>query len=254
VFYTPDPVVSFIVRSVDYLLRTEFDCPDGLADTGTMTWKGKPVPKVQVLDPATGTGTFLKYAIEQIYETFTRKCDKQGMSPTEIRKLWNAYVPKHLLPRLYGFELMIPPYAVAHMKLGLALRETEYNFASDERLRVYLTNTLQPTHEIPCTDSLSLAHEAEEANKIKSDVPVTVVIGNPPYSYESANNSPWISNVIRRYYQVHGRPLDERNPKGLQDDYVKFIRYAQWKIDQTGSGILAFITNHSHRPPAKLVA
>lgn len=253
VFYTPDPVVSFIVRSVDYLLRTEFDCPDGLADTGTMTWKGKTVPKVQVLDPATGTGTFLKYTIEQIYETFTRKCVKQGMSTTQIRKAWNAYVPKHLLPRLYGFELMMAPYAVAHMKLGLALRETEYNFASDERLRVYLTNALQPAHEIPRTDSLSLAHEAEEANKVKTDVPVTVVIGNPPYSGHSANASKnadgtlnFIGTLLNDYYKVDGKPLGERNPKWLQDDYVKFIRFGQWRIDETGEGILAFITNHGY--------
>ena len=244
VFYTPDPVVSFIVRSVDYLLRTEFDCPDGLADTSTIKWKSKTAPKVILLDPAVGTGTFEKYVIELVYETFTRK--HLGLGPRGIQKAWNEYVPKHLLPRLYGFELMMAPYAVAHMKLGLMLLETGYNFESGERLRIYLTNALQPAHEVPRVDTAFLAHEAEEANKVKTDMPVTVVIGNPPYSGHSANKGEWIGNLLRSYYKVDGKPLGEKNPKWLQDDYVKFIRYAQWRIEETGAGILAFITNHGY--------
>lgn len=242
VFYTPDPVVSFIVRSVDYLLRTEFDCPDGLADTGSMTWKGKTVPKIQVLDPALGTGTFLKYVIEQVYDTFTNRSVKEGLSPSEIRKRWNDYVPKHLLPRVYGFELMMAPYAVAHMKLGLALRETEYNFASTERLRVYLTNSLQPAHEIPRTESPSLAHEAEEANRVKMDVPINVVIGNPPYSnFGMLNKGQWILALLDDYK----KGLNEKKIN-LDDDFIKFMRLAQWRIDATGQGILAFITNNTY--------
>ncbi|MBN1886479.1 MAG: N-6 DNA methylase [Thermoflexales bacterium] len=246
VFYTPDSVVSFIVRSVDYLLRTEFGCPDGLADTGEMAWKGQMVPKVQILDPATGTGTFLNHVIEQIYDTFTRNAEKAGLRPMEIALAWNEYVARHLLPRLYGFELMMAPYAVAHMKLGLALQQTGYDFGSDERLRVYLTNTLQPAHEVPRVDTPSLAHEAEEANRVKTEVPVTVIIGNPPYSGHSANKGEWIGSLVRSYYQVDGASLGERNPKWLQDDYVKFIRFAQWRIEQAGAGIVAMITNHGY--------
>ncbi len=246
VFYTPDPVVSFIVRSVDYLLRTEFGCKDGfatpLSDEGF---------NVQVLDPATGTGTFLKYVIEQIYNTFTQK--HKHKSAAERKRLWNEYVPKHLLPRLYGFELMMAPYAVAHMKLGLELKKTEYDFASDERLRVYLTNALQSVDEIPRVDTAFLAHEAEEANTVKTNVPITVVIGNPPYSGHSANASKnadgtpnFIGRLLRDYYFVDGQPLGEKNPKWLQDDYVKFLRWAQWRIEQTGAGIVAMITNHGY--------
>ena len=247
VFYTPDPVVSFIVRSVDHLLRSEFGYEDGLADTGTMEWQGKRVPRVQILDPAVGTGTFLKHVIEIIYETFVNKAIKAGKSKPEWQKEWNEdYVPRHLLPRLYGFELMMAPYAVAHMKLGLALKETGYDFASDERLRVYLTNTLQPAEEIPLTDTSSVAQEAREANAAKLDEPITVIIGNPPYSGHSANKGDWIRNLVRSYYQVDGHPLGERNPKWLQDDYVKFLRYGQWCIERTGQGILAMITNHGY--------
>lgn len=255
VFYTPDPVVSFIVRSVDHLLRAEFDCPDGLADTGTMEWEGRTVPKVQVLDPATGTGTFLKYVIEQIYETFQEK--HRRLSVAERRHKWNEYVPKHLLPRLYGFELMMAPYAVAHMKLGLTLKHTEYDFASDERLRVYLTNALQPAHEIPRTESPSLAHEAEEANAVKTETPIRVVVGNPPYSGHSVNNGEWITNLLKgkdtrtgettgNYFEVDGRPLGEVQVKWLHDDYVKFVRFAQWCIENAGGGILAMITNNGY--------
>jgi predicted helicase len=166
VFYTPDAVVSFIVRSVDHILRTEFDCPDGLADTGTMGWKGQEVPKVQILDPATGTGTFLQYAIQVIWDTFYQKHKK--LSASERKEKWNRYVSEHLLPRLHGFELMMAPYTIAHMKLGLKLKETGYEFGSDERLRVYLTNALQPAHEVPRTETPALAHEVEQASVVKT--------------------------------------------------------------------------------------
>lgn len=246
VFYTPDPVVSFIVRSVDYLLRTEFGCKDGLATT--LSDDGF---NVQVLDPATGTGTFLKYVIEQIYNTFNEKYKR--LSAAERKKKWNEYVPTQLLPRLYGFELMMAPYAVAHMKLGLTLKHTEYDFISEERLRVYLTNALQSVDEIPRTDTAFLAHEAEEANVVKTETPITVIVGNPPYSGESSNANRnadgslnFIGRIHREYYFVEGKQLIERNSKWLQNDYVKFIRWAQWRVQQTGAGIVAMITDNSY--------
>jgi len=244
VFYTPDPVVSFIVRSVDHILRTEFDCPDGLADTGTMEWKGQTVPKVQILDPATGTGTFLQYVIQVIWDTFYQKNKK--ISAAERKAKWNRYVSEHLLPRLHGFELMMAPYTIAHMKLGLKLKETGYEFGSDERLRVYLTNALQPAHEVPRTETPALAHEVERANDVKMEIPVSVLVGNPPYSYDSTNVGEWISLLMRDYYRVDNKPLNEKNPKGLQDDYVKFFRFAQAQVTRSKGGLVAFITNHGY--------
>ncbi len=242
VYYTPEPVVSYIVRSVDYLLKKDFDLAEGLADATKLkaaSSDGKynlETHKVQILDPATGTGTFLYYVVRQIYEQFK---DNRGM--------WSSYVSEHLLPRLFGFEILMAPYAVAHLKLGLQLRETGYDFRDKERLGVYLTNTLEEEFEIGRLPFAEwLVEEATAAGNVKYDAPVMVVIGNPPYSYESANTGKWISKLIRDYYQVDGQPLGERNPKGLQDDYAKFIRFAQWRIERTGYGILAFITNHGY--------
>jgi predicted helicase len=244
VFYTPDPVVSFIVRSVDEILKTEFRLEDGLADTSTVEWQGEKVPKIQILDPATGTGTFLKNVIQVIWDTFYQKT--MNISVEKRTEKWNEYVTQHLLPRIYGFELMMAPYSIAHMKLGLYLKELGYKFESKKRLRVYLTNALQPAHEIPRTDTASLAHEAEDANIIKNDMPITVIIGNPPYASKSSNTGIWITKAVKDYYEVDGKPLGEANPKWLLDDYVKFIRFSQSVIDKTGFGILAFITNHSY--------
>lgn len=242
VYYTPEPVVSYIVRSVDHILKTDFGLPDGLADASKITVKNKDgkeeeVHRVQILDPATGTGTFLHGVIEQIYESFI---NNKGM--------WSGYVHDHLLPRLFGFELLMAPYAVAHLKLGLQLAETGYNFGQGERLGVYLTNTLEEAFKIQGLPFWGhrIAEEANEAGKVKRDAPVMVVLGNPPYSYESGNTGEWISTLVKDYYFMDGTRLNERNPRGLQDDYVKFIRFAQWRIEQTGYGILAFITNHGY--------
>jgi predicted helicase len=243
VYYTPEPVVSYIVRSIDHILKTDFKLSDGLADSTKIkaTIPGAKVQtevhKVQILDPATGTGTFLHGVVDHIQESF--KNDK-GM--------WSSYVSQHLLPRIYGFELLMAPYAVAHMKLGLQLKESGYDFQSSERIRIYLTNTLEEAHAMTGLPLFTqwIAEEANAASNVKQDSPVMVVLGNPPYSYASENNGEWISSLIREYYQVDGKPLGERNPKGLQDDYVKFIRFAQWRIQQTGYGVLAFISNNGY--------
>ncbi len=257
VYYTPEPVVSYIVRSVDYMLKKEFELPDGLADyskikmvssDGKTSIDPNKLPHtVQILDPATGTGTFLYYVIKQIYESFKNN-----------RGIWSSYVSEHLLPRLFGFELLMAPYAVAHLKLGLQLGETGYDFGSNERLGVYLTNTLEEEFEASQVLFADwLVEEAIAAGNVKYDAPVMVVLGNPPYSGHSANSSwketkdgkkvhTFIGKLIQDYYKVDGMPLGERNPKWLQDDYVKFIRFAQWRIERTGYGILAFITNHGY--------
>jgi REP element-mobilizing transposase RayT len=218
-------------------------------------------PRVFILDPACGTGTFLYNVVDHIREQFQEE-GNAGM--------WAGYVKKHLLPRLFGFELLMAPYAVAHLKLGMQLaaqdlpeaeRETwAYDFSSDERLGVYLTNTLEEAEE-RAEDLFGplrvITEEANEANRIKRDLPIMVILGNPPYSGHSSNRSwttdengkrvpTFIGGLLQDYYRVDGEPLGERNPKWLQDDYVKFLRWAQWRIERTGAGVLAFITNHGY--------
>ena len=271
VFYTPRPVVSYIVRSVDQLLRTEYGLDDGLADVtnwGEMAKRHKniTVPEgispdqdfVQVLDPATGTGTFLVEAIDLIHSTLVDKWKAQGCRDRDVKALWNEYVPKHLLPRLHGYELLMAPYAIAHLKIGLKLYETGYQFESEERAQVYLTNALEPAQDFSGLMGFAipaLAHEALAVNQVKSEQRFTVVIGNPPYSGHSANRGKWIGDLLRggdgveatgNYFQVDGESLGERNPKWLNDDYVKFIRYAHRQIERTGEGVLGFVTNHSY--------
>ncbi len=253
VYYTPEPVVSYIVRSVDHILKEDFGLTDGLADASKVKVgipgqeKDAEVHKVLILDPACGTGTFLYHVIKEIRERFA---GNEGM--------WSGYVREHLLPRLFGFELLMAPYAVAHMKVGMLLKETGYDFASDERLGVFLPNSLEASKvEAHMPGAQWLAEEANAASDIKRDVPVMVVLGNPPYSGHSANVGEWIHELLRgkdtstgqdtgNYFEVDGKPLGERNPKWLNDDYVKFIRFAQWRIEQTGYGVLAFITNHGY--------
>lgn len=240
VYYTPEPVVSYIVRSVDHILKTDFDLPGGLADASKIQVNSargiREVHKVQILDPAVGTGTFLHDVIDHIHDSFA---GNKGM--------WSGYVRDHLLPRVYGFELLMAPYAVTHMKLGLQLAETGYDFQSDERLRVYLTNTLDEAVSLTGDDPFStwLMDEANSANSVKKDAPIMVVLGNPPYSANSGNKGDWILNQIRDNYYPRD-DIKEHNPKLLLDDYVKFIRFAQWRIEQTGYGILAYICNHGY--------
>ena len=213
---------------------------------------------VQVLDPATGTGTFLVEAIDLIHSTLVDKWRAQGCRDRDVEALWNEYVPEHLLPRLHGYELLMAPYAIAHLKIGLKLYETGYRFGSEERAQVYLTNALEPAQDFSGLMDFAipaLAHEAQAVNQVKDEQRFTVVMGNPPYSGHSANKGNWIRDLLRgedsvaatgSYFQVDGEPLGERNPKWLNDDYVKFIRYAHRSIERTRVGVLGFVTNHSY--------
>lgn len=255
VYYTPWPVVKFMVRAVDDILKNEFGFEYGLAQNKERKKNkyelGKQYePAVNILDPATGTGTFLREVILHIYETFREK--NIGKNEEEIKQLWNDYVPKYLLPRLNGFELMMAPYAVAHMKLAMALKDTGYEFGSDERLKVILTNTLEPpSSKVSANDGVQqltfiddpLAAEAYEADKAKNDPRINVIIGNPPYSGISSNNNEYISKLIDDYKYIDGVYFNERK-HWLNDDYVKFIRYSEDLISRNGKGILAFINNN----------
>lgn len=225
VFYTPEPAVSYIVRSIDWLLKTRLGRPKGLADEDTL-----------ILDTATGTATFLYFVIDLIHEGFRKQLGA-----------WDGYVGRHLLPRIFGFELLMAPYAIAHLKLSMLLEQSGYTFGSDQRLGIYLTNTLEEAaKKSEMLLGQFVSREANAAAEIKHERPIMVVLGNPPYSGHSANKGEWITGLVRDYYQVDGHPLGERNPKWLQDDYMKFIRFAEWRINQTGEGVLGYITNHGY--------
>ena len=250
VWYTPQPVVNFIVRAVDDILKTEFNLPQGLADTSktkikqkAITQKGTganskikevetevEVHKVQILDPATGTGTFLAEVVKHIHKKFE---GQQG--------IWSKYVTNDLIPRLNGFELLMASYAMAHLKMDMLLTETGYKPTDDQRFKIFLTNSLEEAH--PDTQTLFsswLSDEADQANTIKRDSPVMVVIGNPPYAVSSTNKNEWIQNLIADYK----KDLNERKIN-LDDDYIKFTRFGQHFIDKNGEGILAYISNNS---------
>jgi predicted helicase len=257
VYYTPEPVVSYIVRSVDYLLQTRFGCANGLAETATVTYKrvdedGKEltdaVPRVLVLDPACGTGTFLYAVVDLIREQFMHQ-DNAGK--------WPLYVRENLLKRLCGFELLMAPYAVAHLKLGMQLagqdlpegqrKDWGCDLTGDDRLGVYLTNTLEESlKQAEVMMAKWVSDEANAAAEIKRDLPIMVVLGNPPYAGHSANKGPWIRHLVDDYKKGCPELHKPAQAKWLQDDYVKFIRFGQWRIQRTGAGILAFITNHSY--------
>ncbi|HEY1197902.1 MAG TPA: type ISP restriction/modification enzyme [Thermoplasmata archaeon] len=284
VFFTPEPVVSFIVRAADDTLRGSFGLAEGLADASTTSYvkkrrvdeEGDPAPeaearadatehRVLILDPACGTGGFL-YGITDVIRERFQKSGNVGM--------WRSYVRDHLLPRLFGFEVLMAPYTVAHIKLALQLGARDlppadranwaFDFSGNERTRVYLTNSLDEPGRawtrLPGASRV-LSDEATEASTIKDELPIMVVVGNPPYQAESQNRS-WeikigpngrprkvpnfIGRLLEDYYSVDGQPLGETNPRWLQDDYVKFIRWAEWRVNKTGSGILAFITNRGY--------
>ena len=248
VWFTPEPVVVFIVRAVDEILKSDFSLPMGLSDTSKSKIKidtqvpdkrsasgykevETEVHKVQILDPATGTGTFLAEVVKHIFRTNFK--DMQGA--------WSGYVEEHLIPRLIGFELLMASYAMAHLKMDMLLTETGYKPSKEQRFNIYLTNSLEEYH--PDTGTLFaswLSTEANEANHVKRDTPVMVVLGNPPYSISSSNKGEWIMNLIADYK----KGLNERK-MNIDDDYIKFIRYAHFLIAKTGEGIIAFICNNS---------
>ena len=270
VYYTPDPIVSFIVRSVHEILKDEFGLKLGLADSttwGEMIDSGRIVkpkindrkqetrneewrnqPFVQIFDPATGTGTFLKHTIDLIHKEIETNFNKSNKNEKIWVDYWNTYVDENLLPRLYGFELMMAPYSVAHMKLGLFLRETGYKFEKDKRINIYLTNSLEQGEQGTQTNLFidAIGKESESAKEIKQTKLFPIVIGNPPYSGNSANKGEWIKKLMEDYkIEPEGKEkLKERNSKFINDDYMKFLRYGQHFIQKNRCGVLAFINPH----------
>lgn len=247
VYYTPQPVVEFIVRAVDDILKSDFGIEDGLADISKVDVEvqkpeeGKDLAtthienlhRVQILDPATGTGTFLAEVVSRIKER-----QQKGM--------WSKYVEEHLIPRIFGFEYMMAPYTIAHLKLDMLLNWWDGEKISEDykdRLNIYLTNSLDQTDLLDLKHSFAtmIAEEANKANYYKHNAPVMVMVGNPPYSVSSSNKSDWILGLLDDYK----KNLNEKNIQPLSDDYIKFIRLGQYYIERTGEGVLAYISNNS---------
>jgi len=234
VYYTPEDVVSYIVRSIHSILKSHFELADGLASK-----------EVKLLDPAGGTLTFPAEAIRLAADEY-----KQKYGDGDLR----GWIKKHILKDFFAFELMMAPYAIGHLKMGFVFEELGYKMADDERFKLYLTNTLEMEEikQIAIPGLSSLSEESHLAGKVKKNQPVLVVLGNPPYSGISANINEWTEHLLKEdidgtqsYYKVDGQPLGEKKV-WLQDDYVKFLRFAQWKIQTSGHGIVGMITNHSY--------
>jgi len=234
VYYTPEAVVGYIVRSIHSILKTHFDLSDGLAS-----------PEVKLLDPAGGTLTFPAAAIHLAAKEFTTKYGEGGL---------HHWIKNHILQDFYAFELMMAPYAIGHLKIGFILDELNYNLADDERFKLYLTNTLEMEEikQISIPGVSSLSEESHLAGKVKKEQPILVILGNPPYSGISSNVNDWTEKLLKEdidgcqsYYKVDDEPLGEKK-LWLQDDYVKFLRFAQWKIQKSGFGIVGMVTNHGY--------
>jgi predicted helicase len=227
VYYTPTPVVSYIVRSLNLILKDKFGLKDGLADE-----------RVTILDPAAGTLTFVAEAVKQAVEEFVSRYGEGGR---------DDFIKEHIMRNFYAFELMIAPYALGHVKISFLLEECGHKLREDERMQFFLTNTLEleDIEQTSLPGMASLAEESRKAGKVKKDTPIWIILGNPPYFGMSSNKGEWITDLVSEYKYVDGEPLGEKNPKWLLDDYVKFIRFAEWKINQMGRGIIGYITNHS---------
>lgn len=235
VYYTPEAVVGYIVRSIHSILKTNFDLSDGLASE-----------QVKLLDPAGGTLTFPAEAIRLAASEYEEKYGEGALY---------RWIKNHILANFYAFELMMAPYAIGHLKIGFIFDELGYKMSDDERFKLYLTNTLEmeEIEQIAIPGLSSLSEESHLAGEVKKEQPVLVILGNPPYSGISANINEWTEQLLKEdidgtqsFYKVDDQSLGEKNPKWLQDDYVKFLRFAQWKIQKSGHGIVGMITNHSY--------
>ena len=208
VFYTPNAVVSFIIKSVDYLIKTELKYKEGLADA-----------RISILDPAIGTGTFLKELISQIKGMFDKK--NENLSSEKLQEKWNDHVSQNLLSRMAGFEILPTPFILAYLNILLSLKKTGYSVPKEQQIQLFLGNALESSHSEP----------------------VEIIIGNPPYSRASRNKGMHIENLMNTYKEA---VREEKNIQPLSDDYIKFIRNAQEIIERTGYGIIGFVTNHTY--------
>ena len=255
VYYTPEQVVDFMVNSVDEILKHDFELNMGLADYSKIKHeiidtkrsdpntpdglgrKTKEYHRVQILDPATGTGTFLTEIVKTIYANFK-----------DQPALWQKYVEDELFPRLNGFEFMMAPYSIAHIKLDLLLSETGFRHTGNKRLNIYLADSLRAPNDSPIGTNFAykLSREIKKADRIKRNKPIMVMIGNPPYNGESVNKGEWIMDKLELYKKEPGLSYNIEDTKWVNDDYVKFIRLAQNYIERGGTGIVAYINPHGY--------
>jgi len=222
VYYTPEPVVSFIIRSIRQVLIEKLNIKDAFISKN-----------VTLLDFATGTGTFLLNAFKYALEDAEKIADKQTV---------NKILNERLIPNFFGFELLVAPYVVAHLKISEFFKELGYSVDENNRLNIFLTNTLSNHEPKPFAFMPQLSKEGKEANRIKNQ-DVLVIIGNPPYSVSSSNKSGFIADEKMDRYKEAVK--DERNIQPLSDDYIKFIRFAHWKMESAEQGIIGIITNNS---------
>ncbi|EAI4764542.1 DNA methyltransferase [Campylobacter jejuni] len=264
VYYTPAPVVIFIINAIDEALKQDFNHKKGLSEALDKN--------ITLLDFATGTGTFLLEAFRKALEPISKNSVN--------------YNPKALIDKFCGFEFLIAPYTIAHLKISQSFKE-EFNspLNDDESLKIALTNTLyfksiskEQNDQNTLFTLIDLTKEFKKAQKIKEEQ-ILIITGNPPYSGASSNKGlyedeikisyglepskanlnneqkKWISSYFKEkskqntstfkaIYEKH-KLENEKNPKVMLDDYVKFIRFAQSKIDSQESGIFAFISNNS---------
>jgi predicted helicase len=225
VYYTPEPVVTYIVNSLNEILKDKINIEGGLSDR-----------RVTVLDPAAGTLSFITEAVQCAIKEFTEKYGEGSKQ---------KFMKEHILNDFYAFELMMAPYAIGHIKFSFILEEEGYKLTEDERPKFYLTNTLEmktlEKTNLPLMSALS--EESHLAETVKKDTPILVIMGNPPYSVSSMNKSDFIKEAMKVYKED---VRSERNIQPLSDDYIKFIRFAHWKIDQSKKGIIGMITNNSY--------
>jgi len=225
VYYTPEPVVKYIINSLNEILKGKINIEGGLSDRG-----------VTVLDPAAGTLSFITEAVQCAIKEFTEKYGEGSKQ---------KFIKEHILNDFYAFELMMAPYAIGHIKFSFIIEEEGYTLTEDERPKFYLTNTLEmktlEKTNLPLMSALS--EESHLAETVKKETPILVITGNPPYSVSSMNKSDFIEEAMKVYKED---VKNERNIQPLSDDYIKFIRFAHWKIDQSKKGTIGMITNNSY--------
>ena len=255
VFFTPKPITLFIIQIIDEILIKNFNVMNGLLDI--TSFERSEVSKIQILDPATGIGVFLLGIIDYIKEKFDKHYSY--LDTSEREKKWIKYIPDNLLSRIFGFEVLFLPYVITQLNLDLKLRKLNYLISNKSRMGIYFTNALEGGENIDIRqkDCVNwMTNESYNGKLVKDVLPITVIVGNPPYSGLSANQNAWINGLLKgkikdstresSYFFVDGIPLKEKKISWLYDDYVKFIRFGQWKIEKTGNGIVANITNHGY--------
>lgn len=222
VFYTPIEAVRYIIKSIDEILKDKLNISDGIYGE-----------EVHILDFAAGTGTFMLGAIEKAFE---------NAKQNGIAGVWENIVSDFILKRLYGFEFLIVPYVLAHFRIHEYLKDLNYDYKKNDRLQLYLTNTLDNSAGGQVKMFPQMQAESDNAYKIKNEEPILVIMGNPPYNNKSEeiNRKEWIENLLKDYKEN----LNEKKIN-LDDDYIKFIRFAHWKMENAEKGIIGIIVNNS---------